>query len=383
MNFRKLGADRIFNGRVFLEDMVLVMREDDSVEALVPLAEAGAEVEFVKGILSPGFINCHCHLELSHLKGCIEPGRGLVPFIKDVVTKRHVAEEVKSEAMSAALEEMWEKGISGVADICNTGDSIELKQRSSMRWHSFIEVISLFDATSSERVQQFDKIRERYQQNGLSAGLVPHAPYTISPETFQILNEATAGTTISIHNQETGAEDELFRSGTGAFLDLYSSMGHLSSVLPVSGKTSLQTWLPHFTNGQTILMVHNTFTGAEDLLFAKEHAQRHGLTLVYCLCPNANRYIENTFPPVELLMEHGCRIVLGTDSYGSNWQLDIGSEIAAIRKEYPTLSLERLLQWATLNGAETMGWTDLGHFKKGTKPGVVVIGDDGKAQRLI
>lgn len=383
MNFRKLGAERIFNGRRFLEDTVLVMREDDSVEALVPLSEAGENVEVIKGILSPGFINCHCHLELSHLKGGIEPGGGLVPFIMEVVAKRQAGEEVKSKAMSAALQEMWTNGISGVVDISNTGDTIELKQGSRMRWQSFIEVISLFDATAQERVQQFNAIREKFRQNDLSAGLVPHAPYSISPGTFRTLNKITSGATISIHNQETAAEDELFRSGTGGFLQLYTSLGRPGSVLPISGKTSLRTWLPYFTNGQTILMVHNTFIGEEDILFAKKHAEKHGLTLVYCLCPNANLYIENTLPPVDLLIKHGCRIVLGTDSYGSNWQMDICSEISSILKVHTTLSLETVLQWSTANGAEAMGWSELGHFQKGAKPGVVRVWEGMKAKRLI
>ena len=383
MNFRKLGAERIFNGRRFLEDTVLLIREDDSVEALVPLSEAGDDIEYIKGILSPGFINSHCHLELSHLKGGIEPGRGLVPFIKEVMAKRQVAGEVKRKAMSAALQEMWVNGISGVADICNTGDSIELKQRSKMRWHSFIEVISLLDATSQDRIEQFGAIREMFQQNGLSSGLVPHAPYSISPQTFRNLNKLTAGATISIHNQETAAEDELFRSGTGAFLQLYNSMGHPGSVLPISGRSSLQTWLPYFTNGQTILMVHNTFIAEADLLFAKEHAQKHGLTLVYCLCPNANLYIEGSLPPVELLVKHECRIVLGTDSYGSNWQLDMCREMSPILENHPMLALETVLQWATANGAEAMGWSELGHFRKGAKPGVIAIGEELKARRLI
>ncbi|HVG12277.1 MAG TPA: amidohydrolase family protein [Flavisolibacter sp.] len=383
MNFRKLGAERIFNGRKFLEDTVLMMREDHSVEALVPLSDAGDHVEFIKGVLSPGFINCHCHLELSHLQSEIEPHGGLVPFIMQVMAKRQVAEEIKTAAMSAALQEMWVNGISAVGDICNTGDSIELKQGSGMQWQNFIEVISLLDATSSDRVQQFDAIREKFRQNGLSAGLVPHAPYSISPETFRTLNRVTAGKTISIHNQETAAEDELFKSGTGAFLQLYAGMGHPGSPLPASGRSSLQTWLPFFTNGQTILTVHNTFIAEEDIVFAKEHAQRYGLELVYCLCPNANLYIEGTLPPVELLVKHGCCIVLGTDSYGSNRQLDICSEISPILKAHPTLTLETVLEWATASGAEALGWSELGHFKKGAKPGVVAIGEGLKAQRLI
>ncbi len=133
----------------------------------------------------------------------------------------------------------------------------------------------------------------------------------------------------------------------------------------------MQTWLPHFTNGQTILLIHNTFIGEEDILFAKEHATRYDLNLVYCLCPNANLYIEDTLPSIDLLMKHECKIVLGTDSYSSNKHLNLISEIETIKKHFPHIPLQTLLQWATSNAAEAMQWNDLGSFEKGKKPGII------------
>ncbi len=138
----------------------------------------------------------------------------------------------------------------------------------------------------------------------------------------------------------------------------------------------MQTWLPHFTNGQTILMIHNSFIDEKDILFAKKHATQYGLKIIYCLCPNANLYIENTLPPIDLLIKHECKIVLGTDSYSSNWQLNILSEIETITKYFPHIPLQTILQWATSNSAEAMGWDDFGSFKKGKKPGIINLNEN-------
>lgn len=112
----------------------------------------------------------------------------------------------------------------------------------------------------------------------------------------------------------------------------------------------------------------------KDLVWANEYASSNGLKLVYCLCVNANLYIENKLPPVEMLLNHNCHIVIGTDSYSSNWQLSIVKELKTIRDHFPALKPETILQWATLNGAKALQWDDeLGSFEKGKKPGIVLL----------
>jgi cytosine/adenosine deaminase-related metal-dependent hydrolase len=92
------------------------------------------------------------------------------------------------------------------------------------------------------------------------------------------------------------------------------------------------------------------------------------------LCPNANLYIENTLPPVELLMKHQCKIVLGTDSYSSNWQLNIASEVKTLTDNFPAIPLEIILRWATSNGAAVLNKTvSFGRFEKGMSPGLVLL----------
>jgi len=379
----KLQADRLFNGYGFVENHVLVLRDNGVIEAIVPPDEAGEGVEKIEGLLVPGFINCHCHLELSHLKNVIEPGKGLVEFLMAVINARKKTYPRKEEAIHTASEELCRYGVVGVADICNTTDAATVKANSPIKWHSLIEVLNLSDETLETRLINLNGIKKEHIEMRLPAVLAPHAPYSISGATFKAINEVTTGAIISIHNQETAAEDELYKTGRGDFLKLYNMMGYTASPLAVSGKSSLQTWLPNFTNGQTILLVHNTFIGEDDICFAKAHAARYGLTLVYCLCPNANLYVENRLPPVDMLVKHDCTIVLGTDSLSSNGQLSIWSEIETICKYFPHLSLEMILKWATSNGADALRWNGLGTFERGKKPGVILIKNDFSITRLI
>jgi len=392
MGYYKFKADKLFDGHRFLEqNKVLITDEEGMVEAIVPVEEAGDDVQQLEGILTPGLINCHCHLELSHLKNVIPPQTGLVEFLCSVVTKRDFSPEIIQQEIVKAEKEMYDNGIVAVGDIGNTADTAEVKSKSKIRWQNFVEVLSFTDEKTEENFKHYKIVAKKLEAALRTSiiphrtSLVPHAPYSISLKTFQLINEATKGQVISIHNQEHPAEDELYKTGGGGYLRLFQIFGIDKSPFPVTGKSSIRSVLPYFNNGQTILLIHNTFMPEEDVIWANEYAAIHGLKLVYCVCINANLYIENKVPPIDLLMKHNCHIVLGTDSYSSNWQLSIAKEMEAVQKYFPHIPIETILQWATSSGATALGWEDdLGNFKNGKRSGVILI-DNGLAssRRLI
>jgi cytosine/adenosine deaminase-related metal-dependent hydrolase len=391
MAYRKFRAGRLFDGDRFRDGEVLITHDNGKIEAIVPENEAGADIEQVDGILCPGLVNAHCHLELSHLKNVIPPHTGLIDFLCSVVTKRGFAREIIDQEIINAEKEMAGNGIVAVGDIGNTADTAAVKSHSSIRWQNFVEVLGFTDEKAMENFTHYQQVARDMQEALASSpiphrsSLVPHAPYSISPVTFRMINEATAGQIISIHNQEHPAEDELYKTGGGEYLRFFKIFGMDKSPFPVTGKSSIRSVLPYFTNGQTIFLIHNTFMPEEDIVWANEYAATHGLKLVYGLCINANLYIENKVPPIDLLIKHQCRIVLGTDSYSSNWQLSIASEIGSIRKHFPHIGQEKILQWATCNGADALGWgDDLGRFRPGTSPGLVQMNTNfDKSAKLI
>jgi cytosine/adenosine deaminase-related metal-dependent hydrolase len=374
--YRKFSADHLFTGHQLLSgDHVLITGADGTILDIVDKAAAGDDVQQFNGILSPGFINCHCHIELSHMKSIVPKHTGLVDFVQQVMGQRNdFTEEEKQQAMVAAEQEMYDSGIVAVGDICNATDSVSLKQKSKLCWHNFIEVSGFVDAVAAKRFDAAQEIAAQFRQQlpQFKTTLSPHAPYSVSKTLFELLNAATANELITIHNQESREEDKLYFDKTGDFLKLYKNFGiDISSFTP-TGKSSLQSWLPYFNKKQSILLVHDTFTKQEDLDLIKL------LTISYqpstVLCPNANRYIENQLPPIELLVKNNCNIAVGTDSYASNDQLMIIEELKTLQQHFPSLELTTLLQWATINGAKALQMDDqLGNFEKGKKPGVVVI----------
>jgi cytosine/adenosine deaminase-related metal-dependent hydrolase len=383
MKYRKFHADYLFDGYHLLQDKVLVTDAEGTVQDIVASSEAGSDIQILPGVLCPGLINCHCHLELSHLKDVIPPHTGLIDFLVSVVQKRGFEIAIIQEAIKNAEQEMYNNGIVAVGDVCNTTDAVNIKSISPIRWHSFIEVLSFTDEGAIDRLNHYKAILRQHEQNvklGHRNVLTAHSPYTISPDTFRLINQATENQIISIHNQENPAEDELYRTGNSDLLRLFKIFGFDQSPFPITGKTSLQSYLPYFNKGQTILLVHNTYTSEEDILFAREYASTVNLNLVYCLCVNANKYIENTSPPVELFIKNNCLLVLGTDSYSSNWQLNLAKEINTVLKtsyfqDLPYFkAFETVLKWATINGARALKVDDqFGSFVKGKQPGVVLI----------
>jgi cytosine/adenosine deaminase-related metal-dependent hydrolase len=381
MDYLKFKADKLFDGYRFLDDdKVLITDKEGVIQDIVTENEAGDNIQHLSGILSPGFINCHCHLELSHLKNVIPPHTGLIDFLCSVVTKRGFAPEIIQQEIVKAEKEMFDNSIVAVGDIGNTADTAAVKSKSKIRWQNFVEVLSFTDEKAEETFNHYKTVAEKLEASLRSSNidhrtsLAPHAPYTISPKTLQLINEATKNQIISIHNQEHPAEDELYKTGGGEYLKLFKIFGIDKSPFPVTGKSSIRSVLPYFDNGQTILLVHNTFMPEEDVVWANEYAATTGLKLVYCLCINANLYIENKVPPIDMLMKHNCHIVLGTDSYSSNWQLSIAKEMEAVHQYFPHIPIETILQWATSYGAKALGWEDeLGSFEKGKLPGVLVL----------
>jgi cytosine/adenosine deaminase-related metal-dependent hydrolase len=382
MAYRKFRATQLFDGHTFRNDAVLIIGEAGVIEDLVSHTEAGDDVEYQEGILTPGLINAHCHLELSHLKDIIPPHTGLIEFLCSVVTKRGFPREVIDQAIANAEEEMYTKGIVAVGDIGNTADTAFVKSRSKIHWHNFVEVLSMTDENADRELNHYltvaNKLHTTLSTSELmhKTVLVPHAPYTISPNTFRQLNKITEGEVISMHNQEHPAEDVLYQTGGGDYLKLFEVFGLNKSPFPITGKTSIRSVLPYFNRGQQILLVHNTYMPKEDIAWANAYAQEQGLTLIYCLCPSANLYIENTLPDVRLFQSMNCSLVLGTDSYSSNWQLSIAEEIRILHTQQH-IPLDILLQMATINGAAALKRDQvLGSFEKGKKPGVVLLSQD-------
>ena len=380
---RKISADRLYTGTtdVALLDKVVIfdpqgtiLQIDDSA------AHDPASVEKLEGAIVPGFINTHCHLELSHMKDKANTGTGLVPFLQTVVNFRDISMEEILDAIDRADAEMWDGGIMAVGDISNKADTANRKNQSQIKYYTFVE---FFDFLQEEGADNwFNNFKPAYDQqsdsNGNSKSAVPHAPYTVSRNLFKKINALNQpGYTVSIHNQETPGENALFQNKTGSFLEFYSGFGFPLDQFQPSGKNSIHYALENMDPACRTLFVHNTESTREDIRAAQAWSQ----DIYWATCPNANLFIENRLPNYQYFLDTNAKVTIGTDSLTSNWQLSVLEEMKTIARFQSYVPFTTILRWATINGAEALGFEDsLGSIEVGKRPGLLLLnlGEDEK-----
>ena len=380
---KKISADYVFpvSSEPIKEGVVVLNGDGKILDLTTREAHDPSSIEIHKGILVPGFINTHCHLELSHMKGMVDTGTGLIPFIHSVVTMRDIPMEKILDAIDKADQEMYEQGIVAVGDISNKLDTVQRKNESTIRYYTFVEMFDFLQNDQAEdHYNNFKGAFEGQSNQGLNRkSCVPHAPYTVSPRLFELIENTNveSNLTISIHNQETPHENALFQSKTGDLIDFYNGFGFSLDHFRPTGQTAIHYALQHMNPNHRTLFVHNTMTNAADIQAANQWSDK----VYWATCANANLYIENRLPNYKLFMDSDARMTIGTDSLTSNWQLSVLEEMKAIARFQSYVPFETMLRWATLNGAEALGYEqDLGSLEKGKTPGLNLLnlGEDLK-----
>lgn len=367
------NSNPIKNGSIIIDDNGKILKVENPDNPSLKGTDENYEnlpVEKLSGIICPGFINTHSHLELSHLKGKIKQGEGLIEFIKNVQQLRKADDSEVLEAAAQAEEEMLENGIVAVGDVCNSAITAKIKTKSQLYYHNFVEVYG-FDPKNAETV--FNNALEiKEQLSPLVTSITPHAAYSVSKELFKLIRKEAEknNSLLSIHNQESDEENKLYRYKQGKFLDFYAELGIDISYFKPQARNSLQSIVPLFSNQQEVLMVHNTYTSMKDVYFTRRFDRK----ISWCFCPAANLYIENALPKINIFDHHGFNITLGTDSLASNNELNMLKEMSVLQQHFPFLELDNLVQWATINGAKVLGIDhEMGTLEVGKTPGINLI----------
>lgn len=333
--------------------------------------EEEASVEYHNGIIVPGFVNCHTHLELSDMKGSIEKGGGLGQFVMEVREKRNPSDEKALKAINEYDRVLYQTGTSAVADICNTPLSFDTKTKSKITYINLLEIFGIDPARAGKRIGEIKSLLHQAQKQSLSAWIVPHSAYSISGPLFKELKLLIKDNELcSIHFLESQQERQLIKNGTGQLMDSYLSMGITTSMLKQRVKSHLDVINSYIPGSCRLILVHNTFAGDNEMeaLAGRENTW-------WCLCPRSNLYIENVLPPIEKLLSYKAPIVIGTDSLASNNTLNILDELIMLQSEFPHIALNTLIMWACRNGAEALNLPQLGTIEVGKTPGLVLIED--------
>jgi cytosine/adenosine deaminase-related metal-dependent hydrolase len=375
---RRIAAQYLFTGKEAPIRMGCVTLDDeDRIVEVTQLdnVEFGS-TEFYNGILIPGFVNTHVHIELSYMKGMITPHTELSGFIAEMMNvpdekKRELTTDRIVAAISEADLSMWKEGVVAAGDICNTSDSLEMKQKSKIYYHSFVETAGLPESVVKQREMKVREVQAEAKQRGLTATITPHAPYSMNDTLFKFSVEAALKDGIlSIHNQESEEEQDLFKDGTGPLRTLFDTKGFVSPH-PINN-TSIHRLLPLLDKNVHLLLVHNTFTSEADY----ESVKRKVNNVNWVLCPNSNNYITGHIPPADMFFRKDAQVTIGTDSLASNLQLSMMEEMKTLAHHFPQIPLEILVRWATWNGAKALRKdADFGTIEVGKRPGLVLIED--------
>ena len=348
--------------------------EEDGTILRTGVCEDGEVVEDVAVV--PGFVNAHCHLELSHLHGKFRKGTGMAGFIDQINALRDWAsDDVKTELVRKWMDKLWKDGVSAVADISNDASSFPVKQVSPIYTRTFLEVFGTEPQDCQGVMDSVMKLKQVAEEYGIDAAPVPHSCYTMSPQLLTA--SAAAGLEsgyLSYHSQESQEEEDLLLTGTGAMAENRKRAG--MSTPPVTGESSLKYFIDRLADakpaphGEHILLVHNVTLKQDDIDAAKKSMDN----VFWAICPLSNIFIHNSLPPVRLMRENGLDICLGTDSLSSNDDLDMMAELVCLHENFPEVPMVELFRWACLNGARFLGKESvLGSIAPGKKPGLVIV----------
>ncbi|MBQ9193176.1 MAG: amidohydrolase family protein [Bacteroidales bacterium] len=362
------SAAPVLNGFVEMED-------DGTVIRVGACEDPAREPVFLDGALVPGFVNAHCHIELSYMKGLFRKGTGMAGFIDQINELRDTKSlEQKVYDLTVAMDSLWEQGVVAMADISNCDDSFAVKARHPMYTRTFLEVFGTEPEDCGAVMEGVRKLKAVADGYGIDAAPTPHACYTMSPELVTAVSaEGLASGFLSFHSEETEEEEEMLKYGSGKMWENRKAAG--MSVPPVTGKSSLLYFIDRLLKGhpapfdEHILLVHECCMDQEGIDAVKS-VMNHPFVAV---CPLSNLFIHNTLPPIGLMRRNALKICVGTDSLSSNDDLRIVDELFCLQRNFPEVPLGELFTWASRNGAEFLARPEFGTLEPGKRPGLVFV----------
>jgi cytosine/adenosine deaminase-related metal-dependent hydrolase len=340
---------------------------------------AGAPIERVVGIVFPGLVNAHLHVELSVLRGRVPGGQGFVAWVDRFVTARmDIAADEEAAAVDRAVDDLDSYATSGVGDVTNRLTAVRPLARRGIAGAVFHEVFGMAIEPVQRRLSRLaedvEKVVGDWPSADLSYAIAPHTLYTTHPSVVEAIARLAKerGTVTSLHLAEHSAERRALWAGDGPMVDWLSARTkmpkgdfHAPHESPIAFADRLGALAPH------VLAVHLTdATPAELARVAERRAP-------VVLCPRSNLHIELLLPPFLAVRAAGIEAALGTDSLASNASLDVLMEARALADRFPDVPPRELVQMATWNGARALGRPDLGRISKGSRPGIAAVSGTG------
>ena len=349
-----------------------VTLERDIITAVGPYG-GGAVEELGNVAVLPGLVNAHTHLELSWMRGQVAPctsmPASMPAWAASLMALRRSVSHEPAEPIVSAIAEARASGTCLVGDVTSTFATYEPLLDSEISAAIFRELIG-FSAPDPEAAVAAvaGQIADLTPIAWLRPSIVPHAPYSVSPALLQAIARWSAGRPLSIHLGESAQEVEFLRDGTGEWRALLETLGvcNPSWTVPACGPVEYLDRMGMVNHD--LLAVHGVqFTDAELARLAEARA-----TVV--TCPRSNRWTGAGVPPVDRFYASGARVAVGTDSLASVEDLNLFAELAELRRLAPGVPACRILESATLAGAQALGFaSELGSIEPGKRAQLLTV----------
>jgi aminodeoxyfutalosine deaminase len=351
-----VSSPPIRGGAVAVQDGTVrwVGRADD------PGAPTGAVTGLGPGVLLPGLVNAHCHLELSHLRGRLPVAEGFVAWVEALVGARAHEDPAAVRVRTAeAIRELESAGTAAVGDVSNRLDHLDQLEASGLEAVVFHELLAWDPAQAAQRLREAEERSRLGPGRRVRVRLAAHAPHSVSPELFRAL--AARGGPAAVHLAESAAESRFLLDGGGdwpAFL-LRRGLGQVPFRPPGESPVRYLDGLGALRPG--LLAAHCVRTDEAD----RALLARRGVSVV--VCPRSNRALGVGLPDVPALLRSGVRVCLGTDSLASAASLDVLEDAALLHTAFPELEAGTIVHMATAAGAQALGFEQLGDLAPGRR----------------
>jgi aminodeoxyfutalosine deaminase len=342
---------------------------DRDVIRAVGAYDGGAVEDLGSVAVLPGLVNAHTHLELSWMRGRVPPCASMPAWAASLIALRRGVSNDPPEPIVDAIAEARASGTCLVGDVTNTFATYDPLLDSELSAALFREVIGFSAPDPGALVEQVSRqIADLTPIAWLRPSIVPHAPYSVSPALLQAIARWSAAKPLSIHLGESAQEVEFLREGTGEWRTLLETLGawNASWTTPACGPVDYLDRLGMVN--EHLLAVHGVqFTAPELSRLASARA-----TVV--ACPRSNRWTGAGVPPIDRFYASGVRVAIGTDSLASVDDLNLFAELAEVRRLAPGVPAARILESATLAGAEALGFgSELGSIEPGKRAQLIAV----------
>lgn len=368
-----IAAPPIHDGALLIRDgrIVAIGKAKD----IVPERDC-LRLEFPDGILLPGFVNSHTHLENTHFADKF-PRRQ--PFVRWLKTMRDlVRQQTWDEALAAARDgvaRLLRFGVTCVGDSSFHGATLTALQEIGLRGVVFKELICPREEEQDERGQAFLAwLNDAPTSELIRLGIMAHAPYTVTPIMLRWAWQLASQRRLpfSIHAAESPEERALIERREGVWAHLPIAMALQGIPTGLSPIRYLE-WLGVLSEG--VLLVHGVQVDDADIALLA----RAKVWVAHC--PRSNDNLQVGTMPLAKMLAAGVQVCLATDGLASAESLSPLDEIRfALRLSethpslYPTLPPERWLQMVTLNAAAALGMEHLiGSLEVGKMADLIVF----------